>query len=65
MARDEQHKAGWRERRKQAKRRKAERSGDTPEKQHERPSENPPDLRETVDRAATTGGMVSGGFGGS
>ena len=36
MATDEQHKAGWRERRKAAKRAKAERTGDSPEKGAER-----------------------------
>lgn len=65
MAGDESHKTGWRERRKEARRRKAERSGDTPEKQHERPSEHPSGSRETADRAGIAGGIVSGGFGGS
>jgi hypothetical protein len=65
MARDEQRLSSWRERRQEAKRAKARRTSDTPEKQHEHPSETPSGAKETADRAGTAVGVVSGGVGGS
>jgi hypothetical protein len=62
---EKQHRRGWRERRKDAKRDRATRTGDTPEKQRDHPPAPAPGSRETTDQAATTGGIVSGGFGGS
>jgi hypothetical protein len=52
-----------RERRNAAKRAKAERTGDTPEKRRDRaPTDG---AKATVDQAATSTGIASGGFGGS
>lgn len=65
MAAEEQRRAGWRERRKEAKRSKAARTGDTPEKQRDGSHEPARDSRQTTDQAATSGGIVSGGFGGA
>jgi hypothetical protein len=62
MAADEQTGSSLRERRKAAKRAKAERTGDTPEKRRDGAVKR--GSKETTDQAATTGGIVSGGFGG-
>ena len=64
MAGTEQRKQGWRERRKQAKRERAERTGDSPEKSAERDS----DVKDAASGAAIRGTMSSppgvGGLGG-
>jgi hypothetical protein len=65
MAAKEHARAGWRERGKEAKRNNAARTGDTPEKQRDRSHEPARDSRQTTDQAATSGGIVSGGFGGA
>jgi hypothetical protein len=60
-------KPGWRDRRKAAKREKAERSGDSPEKRAERPS-NDRDVQDAASGAAIRGSVSSppgiGGIGG-
>lgn len=67
MAGDEQGKAGWRERRKAAKREKAERMGDSPEKRAERTSSDP-DANDAAGGAAIRGSVSTppgvGGLGG-
>jgi hypothetical protein len=65
MAAEEQRQAGWRERRKEAKRIRAAQTGDTPEKQRDGSHDPERDSRKTTDQAATSGGIVSGGFGGA
>jgi hypothetical protein len=65
MGGKEQPRTGWRERRKEAKRSKAARIGDTPEKQRDGSPKTVRGSKETTDQAATSGGIVSGGFGGS
>jgi hypothetical protein len=68
VARDGQGKPGWRERRKAAKREKAERTGDSPEKRaaDERGSSDP-DVKGAAGRAAVRGTVSTppgiGGFG--
>jgi hypothetical protein len=58
-------KSSWRERRKAAKRERAERTGDTPEKRAERPSSDP-DVKDAASGAAVRGSLTSppgiGGF---
>ena len=67
MTRDEQIKTGWRERRRAAKRAKAERTGDTPEKSAERKSPGS-DVKDAADGAAIRGTAATppsvGGLGG-
>ena len=53
MAADEQGAGGWRERRKAAKRQKAERTGDSPEKRAERKAD--PDSKDAAGEAAIRG----------
>jgi hypothetical protein len=62
MSKDAVGRPGWRERRKDAKRAKAERTGDTPEKGRERPA--PDELRTVEENAkqAGIGGFNAGGF---
>jgi hypothetical protein len=66
MAADEQDTPGWRERRKAAKREKAERTGDAPEKRAEREAD--PDSKDAASGAAIRGTVSTppavGGLGG-
>ena len=66
MTPEEQGAPGWRERRKAAKREKAERKGDSPEKRAERKSE--PDSKDAASGAAIRGTVSTppgiGGLGG-
>jgi hypothetical protein len=62
MAAGEQRRPGWRERRREAKRAKAERTGDTPEKRHERPEPDEPRSVEENAKQAGIGGFNAGGF---
>jgi hypothetical protein len=64
-------KVSWRERRKAAKRAKAERTGDTPEKRADEKRESAPDAKTAAGGAAIggsvaaptgIGGVASGGF---
>jgi hypothetical protein len=64
MAAHEQPGSSLRERRKAAKRAKAERTGDTPEKRRDSEVKRGA-AKDTVDQAATRTGIASGGFGGS
>jgi len=57
----EQRRSGWRERRKEGKRAKAERMGDTPEKQRER-AKPERSVKDNAKRAGL-GGFLSGGSG--
>jgi hypothetical protein len=61
MAADEQKKQSWRQRRRAAKREKAARSGDSPEKaaEHQRESSDP-DMQATAARAGITSGLTGG-----
>jgi hypothetical protein len=66
MAEGERQKPGWRERRKAAKRGRAERTGDSPEKRAERDSGDP-DVKDAASGAAIRGtvsgiGIGSGGI---
>ena len=70
MTSDEQSTVGWRERRKAAKRAKAERTGDSPDKRTERKSGGS-DVKDAAGGAAVrgtvatppgVGGMGGGGF---
>jgi hypothetical protein len=68
MAGDDQRKLGWRERRKAAKRERAERTGDSPEKRaaNERKSSDP-DVKGAASGAAIGGSVsaptgIGGGF---
>jgi hypothetical protein len=64
MAEDEQRRQGWRERRKEAKRAKAERTGDSPERIAERKRrgrEDPPTPGENAERAGLAGFLSGGG----
>lgn len=67
MAGAEQRKQGWRERRKQAKRERAERTGDSPERRAERESGNT-DVKDAASGAAVRGTLSTppsvGGLGG-
>jgi len=63
MAEDEQRRQRWRERMNEAKRAKAERSGDSPERMAERKRrgrKDPPTPGENAERAGL-GGFLSGG----
>ena len=64
---DDRDRAGWRERRRAAKREKAERTGDTPEKRAERKPADP-DAKDTASGAAIRGTVAAppgvGGVGG-
>lgn len=56
MAESEQRGSGWRERRREAKRANAERTGDTPEKQRERRKPGEPlSLEERAKQAGVSG----------
>jgi hypothetical protein len=62
MAEDEQRRQGWRERRKEAKRAKAERTGESPERiadRKRRGREDPPTPGENAERAGL-GGVFGG-----
>ena len=63
MARDEHAKLGWRERRRAAKREKAERMGDSPEKRDE-PKTGGSDAKDAASGAAIRGTLSGGGIGG-
>ena len=63
MARDEQRKSGWRERRRVAKREKAERVGDSPERRAE-PKASESDVKDAASGAAIRGTVIGGGIGG-
>lgn len=67
MAEAEHDKPGWRERRRQAKRERAQRTGDTPEKRAERESGDP-DVKDAASGAAIRGSVAAppsvGGLGG-
>ena len=63
MAGDEQRKSGWRERRRAAKREKAERMGDSPEKRAE-PKASDSDVKDAASGAAIRGTVIGGGIGG-
>jgi hypothetical protein len=67
MAEGEQQKMGWRERRKAAKRERAERTGDSPEKRVER-EPGVPDVKDAASGAAIRGSVSAppgiGGIGG-
>jgi hypothetical protein len=67
VARDEQGKRGWRERRMAAKRERAERTGDSPEKRAERKSSDS-DVKDAARGAAIRGSVATppgiGGLGG-
>jgi hypothetical protein len=59
VAADEQRRPGWRERRKAAKRAKAERTGDSPEKGAERSREKAdPTVKESSGRAGVIGTLA-------
>ena len=63
MAEDEQRRQGWRERRKDAKRAKAERTGDSPERIAERKRrgrEDAPTPGENGTRAGVAGNLIGG-----
>jgi hypothetical protein len=59
MTADEQKKLSWRQRRKAARREKAERTGDSTAKaaEHQRKSSDP-DVSDTATRAGITGGLA-------
>ena len=63
MAEDEQRRQGWRERRKDAKRAKAERTGDSPERIAERQRRGRDDAPTPGENAKRAGvaGYLSGG----
>ena len=63
MAGDEQRKSGWRERRRAAKREKAERMGDSPEKRAERKASDS-DVKDAASGTAIRGTVIGGGIGG-
>ena len=67
MAGDEQGKRGWRERRNAAKRERAERTGDSPEKRAERKASDA-DVKDAASGAAIRGSVAAppgvGGLGG-
>ena len=63
MAGDEQRKSGWRDRRRAAKREKAERTGDSPEKRAE-PKSNDSEVKDAASGAAIRGTTIGGGIGG-
>jgi len=64
MARDEQRKPGLRERRKEAKHAKAERTGDSPQKRAARPTaETGPTGKDAAERGGMIG-FLGGGMGG-
>ena len=67
MATDEQQQPGWRERQKEAKRAKAARTGDSPEKRAERKSGDG-DVKDAASGAAIRGTVTAppsvGGMGG-
>ena len=63
MAGNEQHKSSWLQRRREAKREKAARTGDSPEKLHEHPEpEQPTRTVEENAKQAGIGGFNAGGF---
>jgi len=63
MAGSEHQKSGWLQRRREAKRLRAERTGDTPEKLHEHPEpEQPTRTVEENAKQAGIGGFNAGGF---
>jgi hypothetical protein len=63
VAKDEQRKSGWRERRRAAKREKAERMGDSPEKRADRKASDS-DVKDAASGAAIRGTAIGGGIGG-
>ena len=63
MAEDEQRTLGWRERRRAAKREKAERTGDSPEKRVEQEASDS-DVKDAASGAAIRGTAIGGGIGG-
>jgi hypothetical protein len=60
MTPDAMHIRRWLQGRRDKRRLKRERTGDTPEKQQERPA---PDFRDPTDRLSGTGGPATGGIG--
>ena len=60
MAADEQKKQSWRQRRKAAKRAKAERTGDSPEKAAGHHKSDDPDMKATAARTGITSGLTGG-----
>jgi len=62
MSKGERRRPSWRERRKEAKRAKAERTGDTPEKAHERPTPGESRSVEENAKQAGIGTFNAGGF---
>lgn len=63
MSGDERQKLDWRERRKAAKREKAERTGDSPEKRAARERKpTDPDVKGAASSAGIGGTLIGGGF---
>jgi hypothetical protein len=62
MSGAERQRSGWRERRKEAKRARVERTGDTPEKGRERPTPGEPRTVEENAKQAAIGGFNAGAF---
>jgi hypothetical protein len=61
MAKDQKSKAGWLDRRREKKREKQLRTGDSPEKIAEGPTRRDPTPGENADRAGVAG-FLGGGF---
>jgi hypothetical protein len=61
MSEKKQGKPSWLERRREAKRRQREATGDSPQKQTQRPDAAPANAKENATRAGI-GGFSSGGF---